>query len=314
MKCNMKDLVISVILFLYIQHIHIVECTCVLSQQRSTESFREMFMGRCLHYQTVINSPEFCSQPKNCTLLWELFLQGFAYQPPCNTSSEGFRPFVRAAYHNTPRDKHIFWSGVYRMIDRYTYGGRKLTAIDDTLIGYLVDGFDFCGSTTSADGNEVNITSCPRCPHSASTAFWSIASINYALDAKGAIKIMLNSSRSPAIRQSSFFFTKELPNIHQPNVTSAHVLLVHSIGYQPKENCSSPSVKNLTTILTSRGISTVCEEQPRDVVLLQCADFPSSTDCDNILISSGSDRQSAHVSFITAVVLNYVFQSFMSHR
>ncbi|XP_021355082.1 ADP-ribosyl cyclase/cyclic ADP-ribose hydrolase-like [Mizuhopecten yessoensis] len=313
MQYNAKDFVcaISLIFFLYLQHGPYVECTCALSQ-RSTESFRDLMVGRCLHYQTVFNPEPFCSEPKNCTQLWELFLQGLAYQAPCNTSQDGFRPFLDAAHHTTPRDKHLFWSGVYEFVSRYTYDGQKLTAIDDTLAGYLADNLQFCGSTTSTDGNEANVTSCPRCSQSAYSAFWSIASIEYAREAKGAIKVMLNASRSPAFRESSYFTTKELPQLYHPNVTSAHVMLVHRLGQTPKENCLSPSVKNLTTILTSRGIHTTCEDQPRDVVLLQCADFPESTACRDLsFTSSGSAKQRGLVVANVVLAFTSVILSLM---
>ncbi|XP_033760836.1 ADP-ribosyl cyclase/cyclic ADP-ribose hydrolase-like [Pecten maximus] len=304
MLYNTRNLLcaISVILFLYTQYGPYVESRCVLKTTRSTESTKDLFIGRCLHFQTFVNSAPFCSEPKNCSTLWELFLSGFAHQTPCNSSSDGFKPFLDAAYHDTPRDKLIFWSGVYDLVTRYTNNGKKRISVTNTLTGYLVDGLTFCGSNTSVDGNEADLTSCKRCPDSTYAAFWSIASINYAQSAKGSIEIMLNASRSPAFRSNSFFGSKELPNLNS-NVTSARLILVHYVGYQPKETCSSPSVKNLTSILTSKNIQTVCVEQPRDVEMLQCADFPGSQPaaCNNIFVSSGSARQG--VSMVASVAV-----------
>lgn len=293
---------LCMVLFLFTQYGTFADSSCDSMTEMPTESLKHVIIGRCVQYQTLVNPAPFCTKMKNCTHLWELFLSGFAYRSPCNTSNESSQPFIDAAYHDTPRDKLIFWSGVYDFVTRYSNGGRKRTSISDTLTGYMVDGLTFCGSTTSVDGNEANLTACIRCPQSAYSAFWSPASISYALYTKGSIEIMLNASRSPSLRSDSYFTTKELPNLNPPNVTGARVILVHYLGQQPKENCSSPSVKNLTRLLTSKNIPSECVEQPSDVRMLQCADFSNPAACRDIFDTSGSTKQIVTTNIVVVVV------------
>nr|KAG5694652.1 hypothetical protein BaRGS_003930 [Batillaria attramentaria] len=77
---------------------------------------------------------------EDCTSLWNKFFSAFSFMPPCAVSMNHYDAFMQAAQQKIPRDKAMFWSGVKDLAHEYAADGQRYVTLEDTLIGYLVDG------------------------------------------------------------------------------------------------------------------------------------------------------------------------------
>ena len=85
-------------------------------------------------------------------------------------------------YKKSSKHKFVFqsilWSGTYDITHRYAADGARYVTMEDSLIGYLSNGLQWCGSLSPA-GDGINYTSCPNwqdLPKQASQAYWGGAS------------------------------------------------------------------------------------------------------------------------------------------
>jgi len=70
----------------------------------------------------------------------------------------------------------MFWSGTYDVAHEYADTGRRFVTLEDTLLGFIMNGLTWCGQTADPGMNYQSCPSYNECPESASTAFWGTAS------------------------------------------------------------------------------------------------------------------------------------------
>ncbi|XP_046553303.1 ADP-ribosyl cyclase/cyclic ADP-ribose hydrolase-like [Haliotis rubra] len=213
-----------------------------------------------------------------------MFISAFAFQPACNVSYSRYDDFFKAANIDVPPGQSMFWSGVYGVVHVYSNRGQRATVLEDTLIGYMVDGLQFCAQT-----NQPGITydeDCPgfeqtdNCTYNAEYSFWAMASKNYASHARGEAYVMLNASRDQPFQDSSFFATWEVPNMNARILSKVNILLVHVPGQKIRSTCNSVNISGLIKRLRDKNIASSCQDSPRGPQTMLCVDHPAEKECD----------------------------------
>lgn len=192
-----------------------------------------------------------------------------------------YDPFMQAARQQIPENKVMFWSGVKDLAHEYSADGQRYVTLEDTLIGYLVDGLVWCGQGSPPGMNYSRCPSWMDCPLETSESFWASASKTFASSAKGEVAVMLDGSRSdtPAYRRDSFFSKYELPFLDEKAVTRVLVFLTHPLNSPAYESCFNGSLALLEQDVSSRGFEFQCEDDPAAILHLLCADNPSDREC-----------------------------------
>lgn len=242
---------------------------------------KDIFIGRCYDYKQIRYTDRLPQVSQSCESLYNSFFNGFSYRPPCALDVNSYKPFLDAAQQLLPTDKAMFWSRVKDLVHEYAADGSRYVTLEDTLIGYMVDGLVWCGQSIDPG---INYTRCPSwddCPSEASEAFWAAASKTFAQSAQGRVTVMLDGSNAnqPAYRTNSFFGKHELPNLNRQLVTQVDVLLTHPLDITPAENCSTGSLVSLKQDVTSRSFAFTCEDDPDAILHLLCVDDSSDRAC-----------------------------------
>ncbi|XP_045202535.2 ADP-ribosyl cyclase/cyclic ADP-ribose hydrolase-like [Mercenaria mercenaria] len=162
----------------------------------------------------------------------------------------------------------LFYSGTSGVAHEFSNQGRRFVTLEDTRIGYLVDGLNWCGvachrSNKTCDG--INYKECPHwseLPEAAAEAFWGGASAKLARSAVGEARVMITSTNpeKPAYRENSFFAKFELQSM--PVDTKLKVILANEPDKEALEDCNSGSLLQLKEDAAKKGISVTCEENP----------------------------------------------------
>ncbi|XP_060681360.1 uncharacterized protein LOC132815982 [Hemiscyllium ocellatum] len=224
----------------------------------STENLKEIMIGRCFNYLGTVNVD---AGKKDCPNLWEAFLSAFSGKDPCKITTEDYKPFLDLAGHDIPINQSIFWSQTKGLILQYTGVTHKVMPLESTLVGYMVDGLNWCGKLSSP---EPNFEACPgwkECENNSISSFWKAASEAYAMRAHGEVTVMLNgSARGDTFRNNSIFAEIELGKLDNARVTFVHLWIMDNIDGPDKESCDVGSVAVLERILKEKNISYSCKD------------------------------------------------------
>ncbi|KAK7090543.1 hypothetical protein V1264_010324 [Littorina saxatilis] len=247
----------------------------------TTPHIQDICIGRCYDYSQIKYKSVLPQASGSCEELADKFFTAFSHQPPCSLSMAHYQPFMDAAKQALPEDKALFWSGVKQLAHEYAGDGRRFVTLEDTLIGYLVDGLVWCGQGSPPGQNYSRCPSWNDCPLESSESFWAAASKAFAESARGRVTVMTDGSRAdrPAYRRDSFFGKYELPFLNKALVTSVDVILTHPLDQPAVETCENGSLVQLMQDVTARGFNFNCEDDPQAILHLLCADDPVIREC-----------------------------------
>ncbi|XP_052280600.1 ADP-ribosyl cyclase/cyclic ADP-ribose hydrolase 2-like isoform X1 [Dreissena polymorpha] len=263
-------------------------------EEDASFNLREVIIGTCERFQAD-HQDVFCPDRfRNCTDIWEAFSGAFRQQPRCNVNESRYDRYVQLTATDLPKDKAVFWENVYHFVSRFTNGGRHYFQVGDTLMGYIPDGLQWCGSL-----NESDITpggsKCPssweassHCPQGASRACWVAISKYFAQHVSGEIYVMLNTSVTPIYAIDTYLAEYEIPYLRSGVVTKATALLLNDSPEPGKSQCSDGSLSVLEGQLRQKNISYMCVENRRDVATIYCLDNPTAKLCDSLAHATNS--------------------------
>ncbi|POI31297.1 hypothetical protein CIB84_004953 [Bambusicola thoracicus] len=257
----------------------------------------------------------FC-RDKDCLKIWESLKAAFVHKNPCNATTEDYQPLMELTSHPVPCNKSLFWSRTYDLVHLYSKSNHHFLTLEDTLLGYMLDGLSWCGDpsapvliykyvssqelTMNLVQNGVNVSAVlalyfgkwhPRCCLSYLWVMYlrhgmqyqiitSICFGQFAEAACGVVHVMLNGSiEAGAFRTSSVFGSVEIFNLNPDKVSEIRIWLMNDIGGPQSDSCSGHSIKNLRNILEERNFKITCEDNYRPVQLLQCVHNPDHPDC-----------------------------------
>lgn len=273
-------------------------------------AFKDIFIGRCEDYKAgginkLADLEELRS--KNCTELWELFSKAWVGKEPCDVVADDYKDFVDKAAITVPKDMANFWDGwdIYDTVRSYSREGQRSWTLDFTLIGYLINGFYFCGDVE----NGINTDSCPgegECGFGigSNDAFWAEASTYFSTSAEGLSRVFFNSSRpgGPFQMEESFFTVYELYNLTPDKITRMDIYVLTDVKQVPEHDCESDSINNLKAILDNKTIPYNCWDNPRDVFHQLCIDYDDHEDC--TFLTDNSDINKPTLLTITLLALS----------
>ncbi|XP_070538425.1 ADP-ribosyl cyclase/cyclic ADP-ribose hydrolase-like [Ptychodera flava] len=275
-------------------------------EKGTTQNLKEIFIGRCWDYQFVYNRQS-CrtSELKNCTELWELFHDAFAYQSPCNVTSEGYQPFIDKSMQAVGINKTLFWSGTFHVAHVHAFENRQYSTLEDTLSGYITQMMTWCGQEGDPG---INYETCDgECRNKATEAYWGPTSAKFASLAEGKVTVLLNGSRAGgAFRNTSFFTRYELPNLNPEKVTVVNVLVTHSLDVPVIEKCGVGSLKELEKKLEEHKLKHTCHDDPEDIQHILCSANPGSRTCEAWKILACTAEANRTVTFTGVLVLSMI--------
>lgn len=255
-------------------------CTADCGSHVTLKELKDIVTGRCEDFQKDVHKEFFCQTGfKDCGDIWTKFESSFVSKPPCNVPADLFSNFIKTADHDIP-GKQLFWSKLKGFAQKYSNNWERYITLEDTLIGYLLDGLKFCGGQAGLNSS----LSCPvhnrTCPFTAYEGFWTAASENFAKKAVGNIYVLLNATQDPIIEDTSFFWKYEFPNLEAGSVDSMTALLINDSPSKKIDPCSNDkTLQKLKSGLIAKNIRFECNENPRDLVLIYCAERPSAELC-----------------------------------
>lgn len=245
----------------------------VNSQSGTTVGIKDIFANRCDTFQ------EKHQLSKNCTRLWELFLDSFSNKQPCAVTPDSYSAFFQEANHTASIDgKSLFWAFTSSLVYKFSDSQPgKYTTIVDLLPGFILNDLKWCWSVDKQDFNYVNCIPYKNCTggNEAVKSFWTKNSAIFANLSTGGVFAMLNGSViGGAYTKQSLFFTAEVPAMAYPRITKLHVIIVHDPEISFNEDCSNGTLLDLNETLTNKSIVYSCEDDPPEVRRLQCQLHP----------------------------------------
>ncbi|XP_064423046.1 ADP-ribosyl cyclase/cyclic ADP-ribose hydrolase 1-like [Latimeria chalumnae] len=147
---------------------------------------------------------------KNCTKIWDAFNGSFAEKNCSSITTDDYRKFIELANHDVGCGKSMLWSGTKEIVHKYTHAIECHMTLEDTLIGYLADGLQWCENATDPV-----------------TVFWKAASENFANITCGKVHVMLKDSNGSAFSNRSIFRSVEVPRLNGPNVSNVTIWMIN---------------------------------------------------------------------------------------
>lgn len=239
--------------------------------------FSELFLGRCLVYTQILR-PEMSDH--DCKKILSTFKRAFVSKNPCNITGEDYDPLIKLVTQTIPCDKTLFWSKSKHLAHQYTSVQGKMFTLEDTLLGYIADGLEWCGDPSTSD---LNYNSCPHwnenCPNNPVTVFWKAISQKFAETACGVVQVMLNGSLSIPFYKNSTFGSVEVLNLDPNKVHKLQAWVMHNIEAGTSNSCSGSSINELKLIVQKRNIAFSCQDNYRPVRFVQCVKNPEHPSC-----------------------------------
>ncbi|XP_010640171.1 ADP-ribosyl cyclase/cyclic ADP-ribose hydrolase 1 [Fukomys damarensis] len=242
----------------------------------TTQNLFAIVLGRCYAYTQLLR-PGLRSE--DCPKILDAFKSAFISKNPCNITQQDYRPLVDLVNQTVPCNKSLFWSKSKELAHQYARVQGKMFTLEDTLLGYLADDLTWCGDPGSV---EPNYQSCPHwneCLNHTGSVFWKVISKKFAESACGVVQVMLNGSLSKPFRKSSIFGNMELFNLDPRKVHTFQAWVMHDIGGNSSDSCSSPSLTELEAIVTERNITFTCQNNYRPARLVQCVKNIEHSSC-----------------------------------
>uniref|UniRef100_UPI0037E70C75 ADP-ribosyl cyclase/cyclic ADP-ribose hydrolase 1-like n=1 Tax=Semicossyphus pulcher TaxID=241346 RepID=UPI0037E70C75 len=210
-----------------------------------TAKFKATFMKRCEAYGETSHI---------CEKTLATFQQAYVGKKHSDFSEGNYDQLFAETPFKHPCGKTMFWSKTKDLAHEFTKKRDCLFTLEDTLLGSVLDGLEWCGK----EGNNETFTEhCTENKTNPVSSFWKTASTRFAQHACGEVSVMLNGEIDEPYNANSFFGGVEVPNLRSPRVTQLTVVLVTK---ENKNQCNNESLKNLNNILKGKEIVYACKE------------------------------------------------------
>ncbi|XP_065805173.1 ADP-ribosyl cyclase/cyclic ADP-ribose hydrolase 1-like [Labrus bergylta] len=205
-----KALAIGVIVTVVV--VVVIVVPSVLLTQKA--EFRETFMKKCL---------EFPEEEHICETIWTNFELAYVGKEKCNFSDQNYDQLLAETPFKHPCGKTMFWSKTKDLVHKFTKKRDCFFTLEDTLLGYVLNGLSWCGEKGN---NETFTENCEDCLPNPVSSFWKIASTRFAQYTCEGASVMLDGERKEPYDSNSFFGGVEVPNLQPPRVKNLTVVLV----------------------------------------------------------------------------------------
>ncbi|XP_030829526.1 ADP-ribosyl cyclase isoform X1 [Strongylocentrotus purpuratus] len=282
-------------IFIYLSPMLAMTVAYINTGPGTTSNITDILTGRCEEYRKCLLGEPCLPFYRNvkCRAAVESFFKGIRNMDPCATPDNAYDEFLNMVPPTTVRGTTMFWSGVMgnNIPQDVAQVTPEFSVLEETFPGYMAGNLSWCGATDGdGTGLGLNFTVCPTwtsetCPNNTKAAFWARASKMLATQAVGDVYVVLNAQRAGgAFNNGSIFATIEAPNLNQDVVTNVAIYLIPDFtlpipNEMYRETCTNGSVLYLQNFLMNMNFNVTCEENPKEIMWLQCARFANSPYC-----------------------------------
>ncbi|KAF3703748.1 ADP-ribosyl cyclase/cyclic ADP-ribose hydrolase 1 [Channa argus] len=216
------------------------------AQLGTTPNIKQIVVGRCYNYITLINPRLRC----DCEAIWRQFEEAVMRQSSCNVTMEDYHDMFNAVPQSWPCDRFLFWSKTRTLMHSYAAVVRDVWTLEDTLVGYMFNDLIWCGqeddSALVRSGQHPDIIQSIPC-----------------------------GDKPPKI----MFGSVELDGLNPQRVDYVNIKVVTNLEGPHLESCSQGSIVDLLQLLQSRGFRWTCSDNDQTLMILQCIQDPQQSSC-----------------------------------
>ncbi|KAG7262632.1 hypothetical protein CRUP_007862 [Coryphaenoides rupestris] len=111
------------------------------------------------------------SKSPDCMKVWSAFEQAYVSRDPCQVPMEDYDQLLSTAQPQPTCNSMMFWSGTMEVVHQVSQGCYQ--TLEDSLLGFLLNGQTWCGKEGSRD---TYTSGCPDCDNNPVKSFWRRAS------------------------------------------------------------------------------------------------------------------------------------------
>ncbi|XP_035271157.1 ADP-ribosyl cyclase/cyclic ADP-ribose hydrolase 1-like [Anguilla rostrata] len=227
----------------------------------SNGNFRTILISKC---KTYLGEKGEHSSENTCEEMWDAFSGAYVGKDPCDVPMEAYDPLIHAVSEKAACNRMLFWSKTKDIVHQLTEAKHCLLTLEDTLLGFVMDGLTWCGKNGS---KETFTTGCPgwmECERNPVRSFWNRASAAFAESACGEVTAMLNGSINTPFNTNSIFGSIEVKKFSSPKMRALNVILV--TRGNDTTNCENDSLQSLQGTLDP-NLKYTCKEVQRSKIL-----------------------------------------------
>ncbi|XP_061096006.1 ADP-ribosyl cyclase/cyclic ADP-ribose hydrolase 1-like [Conger conger] len=229
------------------------------SNDRITGNFTTAIISKCKQFLGDENSSE-----NKCEEVWDAFSKAYVGKDPCEVPMEAYDPLMQTVREKDACNRMLFWSKTKDIVHQFTEAKKCLLTLEDTLLGFVMDGQTWCSEKGS---KETFTTGCPswdKCERNPVRSFWNRASEAFAQAACGEVTAMLNGSISTPFNNNSIFASIEVKKFSGPKMRALNVVLVKTGN--DTATCENDSLQTLQRVLNP-SLKYTCKEVQRSKIL-----------------------------------------------
>nr|XP_029138521.1 ADP-ribosyl cyclase/cyclic ADP-ribose hydrolase 1-like isoform X2 [Labrus bergylta] len=208
--------------------------------------FEENLINRCL---------EVNKDKKNCEKALALFKEAYVGKDPKTVTPDKYNDLFDEFPFNHPCEKSMLWSKTSDLVK--LVGKECYFPIGRTMLGYMLDGFFWCGKENSPE-TITDFSQCTKPKINPYDSFWTTAAIRYAQYACGEVKVLLNGEKDDPYKLDSYLAESEVPYLEHPRVTKLAVIM--AVKKKGRPGCNDKSLKELKNEMRKKGIVYDCKE------------------------------------------------------
>ncbi|KAM6953397.1 uncharacterized protein FYW47_014028 [Aplochiton taeniatus] len=199
----------------------------------------------------------------DCLKIWSVFEKAYVGQNPCNVTTEAYDSLILTVTSESSCNRKLFWSKTKDMAHEFTERMNCFLTLEDTLLGFILDGLTWCGKEGSDETFTEGCPSWKQCLNNTVSSFWKRASASFAEEACGEATAMLNGSITQPFNPTSIFATVEVKSFNFTRMSGLSVVLVTNRNNMT--NCENPSLKDLQKELNPK-LKYSCMEVPESKI------------------------------------------------
>ncbi|XP_031439465.1 ADP-ribosyl cyclase/cyclic ADP-ribose hydrolase 1 isoform X2 [Clupea harengus] len=192
----------------------------------SSGSLKETIINRC---NTYLKDNGATSQ-NDCEKIWDSFTQAFVGKDTCDVPPDAYDSLIHSVSQEPACNRMLFWSKTKEIVHAFTEKRSCYVTLEDTLLGFLLDGLTWCGKNESQEIFTTECSSWSDCVNNPVRSFWIQASAAFAASACGDVSVMLNGAIDMPFNPTSTFASVEVKNFNSSIMNSLIVLLVTKEG------------------------------------------------------------------------------------
>ncbi|KAJ8280026.1 hypothetical protein COCON_G00070920 [Conger conger] len=221
----------------------------------SNKDFKTVTISKCKEFLKNTSSENKCEE------VWDAFSKAYVGKDPCEVPMEAYDPLMQTVREKDACNRMLLWSKTKLFVRQLREAQKclpKLLTLEDTLLGFVMDGQTWCSKKGSKETFTKGCPKSDKCERNPVRSFWNRASEAFSQAACGEVTAMLNGSISTPFNNNSIFASIEVKQLSPPQVKALSVILVTTGN--DKETCENDSLRTLQNAALDRELEYTCKE------------------------------------------------------